>query len=138
MPEFGSAGEPESFEDRREPWPATAVGGFCRRRGRDDIGSARDGVGRRPAASYPATARRPPRAHDVAGAVWMPGLGSALSSIGFGAIIAFSSLLSVERGWSPIWLTFSAFAASLVTARLMLGHLPDRLGGATVALVCAC
>jgi predicted MFS family arabinose efflux permease len=71
----------------------------------------------------------------VAGAVWLPGLGSALSSIGFGAIIAFSSLLSAERGWTPIWLTFSAFAAALVAARLFLGHLPDRLGGARVALV---
>jgi predicted MFS family arabinose efflux permease len=72
----------------------------------------------------------------VARAVWMPGLGSALSSIGFGAIIAFSSLLSAERGWSPVWLVFSAFATSLVAARLVFGHMPDRLGGARVALVC--
>jgi MFS family permease len=76
-----------------------------------------------------------PALMKVAGAVWMPGLGSALSSIGFGAIIAFSSLLSAERGWSPVWLVFSAFAASLVAARLVLGHIPDRLGGARVALV---
>jgi hypothetical protein len=66
----------------------------------------------------------------VAGAIWMPGLGAALGSVGFGAIIAFSSLLSAERGWSPLWLIFSAFAATLVAARLILGHLPDRLGGA--------
>lgn len=72
----------------------------------------------------------------LAGAVWMPGLGSAFSSIGFGAMIAFSSLLSVERGWNPVWLAFSAFAVSLVAARLALGHMPDRLGGARVALVC--
>jgi len=72
----------------------------------------------------------------VAGTVWMPGLGSAFSSIGFGAIIAFSSLISVERGWSPVWLIFSAFAVSLVAARLAFGHVPDRLGGARVALVC--
>lgn len=72
----------------------------------------------------------------VARAVWMPGFGSALSSIGFGAIIAFSSLLSAERGWSPVWLVFTCFAASLVVARLLLGHVPDRLGGARVALVC--
>ncbi|MBV8615332.1 MAG: arabinose transporter [Acetobacteraceae bacterium] len=71
----------------------------------------------------------------VARAVWMPGFGSALSSIGFGTMIAFSSLLSVERHWSPVWLLFSAFAASLVAARLFLGHVPDRLGGARVALV---
>jgi len=34
---------------------------------------------------------------SVAGAVWLPGLGSALSAIGFGTMIAFSSLLSAER-----------------------------------------
>jgi LysR substrate binding domain len=33
----------------------------------------------------------------VAAVVWMPGFGSALSSIGFGTMIAFSSLLSAER-----------------------------------------
>ena len=71
----------------------------------------------------------------VAGAVWMPGLGSALSSIGFGVMIAFSSLLSAERGWSPVWLLFSAFAVALVVARFALGQLPDRVGGAKVALV---
>jgi MFS family permease len=72
----------------------------------------------------------------VAGAVWLPGLGAAFSSIGFGAIIAFSSLLFAERGWSPVWLAFSAFAVSLIAARVVFGHLPDRLGGARVALVC--
>src|SRR5437868_3784580 len=46
----------------------------------------------------------------VAGAVWMPGVGSALSSLGYGAMLAFSSLLATERGWSPVWLTFTAFA----------------------------
>jgi MFS family permease len=72
----------------------------------------------------------------TARAVWMPGLGSALSSIGFGAIIAFSSLLSAERGWSPLWLVFTCFAVSLVAARFLFGHLPDQLGGARVALAC--
>src|SRR3954469_20887796 len=67
--------------------------------------------------------------------VWMPGLGSALSCIGFGTMIAFSSLLSVERNWNPIWILFSTFAVSLTTTRLFLGHLPDRRGGAKVALI---
>src|SRR5947207_10245249 len=72
----------------------------------------------------------------VAGAVWLPGLGSALSSVGFGAMIAFSSLLAMQRGWTPVWVSFSAFAAALVAGRLFFGHVPDRLGGARVALVC--
>jgi MFS family permease len=72
----------------------------------------------------------------VLGAVWLPGFGSALSTVGFGAMIAFSSLLSAERGWNPLWLTFSAFAVALVAARLFFGHTPDKLGGAKVALAC--
>ncbi|HEV7880050.1 MAG TPA: hypothetical protein VGP39_18480, partial [Bradyrhizobium sp.] len=83
--------------------------------------------------------RRGARSHllRVARAVWMPGLGSALSTFGFGGLIAFSSLLSAERDWNPVWLLFSAFAAALVVARLFLGHLPDKLGGARVALMSA-
>ena len=73
----------------------------------------------------------------VIGAVWMSGLGSALSSVGFGTMIAFSSLLSVERAWLPVWLLFTAFATALVAARLFFGHLPDKLGGARVALISA-
>jgi MFS family permease len=69
-------------------------------------------------------------------AVWLPGFGSALSTLGFGAMIAFSSLLSAEYNWNPLWLCFSAFALALVAARLLFGHTPDRLGGAKVALVC--
>jgi MFS family permease len=88
-----------------------------------------------PLASVPAQRGVRPSLLKVARAVWMPGVGSALSSIGLGVMIGFSSLLALERHWSPLWLFFSAFAASLVGARLFLGHLPDRLGGARVALV---
>jgi MFS family permease len=89
-----------------------------------------------PLASVPAEGGIRPALLSVIGAVWLPGVGSAFSSIGFGAMIAFGSLLSAERGWSPIWLIFSAFAVSLVAARSVFGHLPDRLGGARVAVVC--
>ncbi|KLK91275.1 MFS transporter [Microvirga vignae] len=71
----------------------------------------------------------------VIGAVWVPGLGLAFSSIGFGAITAFISLLFVNRGWSPAWLAFTAFASSFMVVRIFFGHLPDRFGGARVALV---
>jgi MFS family permease len=69
--------------------------------------------------------------------IWLPGLGAALSSVGFGAIAAFSSLLFADHGWAPVWLAFSAYALSLIVARLMFGHLPDRIGGARVALLFA-
>ena len=78
-----------------------------------------------------------PGVMKVIGAVWLPGVGSALSSIGFGAILAFSALISAERGWNPVWLSFSTFAISLVLARACLGHVPDKLGGARVAAVSA-
>ena len=71
---------------------------------------------------------------SVAKAVWVPGVGAALSSIGFGAILAFASLLFANRGWSPVWLAFTAYAVALIAARLGLGHLPDMIGGARVAL----
>ena len=67
-------------------------------------------------------------------AVWRPGLGLALSSLGFAAVTTFITLLFVSRGWAPSWAGFSAFAAAFVLARVVGGHLPDRLGGARVAL----
>jgi MFS family permease len=70
----------------------------------------------------------------VAAAVCVPGIGAALSSIGFGAILAFASLLFANRGWTPVWIAFTAYALALVAARLGLGHLPDRIGGARVAV----
>jgi MFS family permease len=90
-------------------------------------------------AALPQVAPQPgarPALRSVMGAVWMPGIGAALSSIGFGAILAFSSLLFATRDWNPVWLAFSAFAVSLIAARAFFGHVPDRLGGARVALVC--
>jgi predicted MFS family arabinose efflux permease len=89
-----------------------------------------------PLRSVPAQRGSQPGLTKVLGAVWLPGFGSALSSIGLGAMIGFGSLLCAERGWSPLWLPFSAFAIALVAARLLLGHTPDKLGGAKVALVC--
>lgn len=72
----------------------------------------------------------------VLGAVWLPGVGSALTTVGFGAITAFVTLLFADRGWSDGWLPYSTFAGVFILARLALGSLPDRLGGARVALAC--
>src|SRR3989442_10911116 len=78
------------------------------------------------------------RAHasltTVIGAVWVPGVGLALSSFGFGAMTAFASLLFASRGW-PIWTAFTSFAIAFIVARVFLGHLADRVGGARVALI---
>lgn len=71
----------------------------------------------------------------VIGAVWLPGLGAALASIGYCSILAFSSLLYADNHWRPVWLGFTAFGAALIVARMICGHLPDRYGGAKIALL---
>jgi MFS family permease len=70
----------------------------------------------------------------VMASVWVPGLGAALSSVGFGAITAFSALLFVAHGWAA-WPAFTIFAAVFILARLFLGHLADRFAAPRVALL---
>ena len=88
-----------------------------------------------PLARIPATPRAQAGVMKVMAAVWVPGVASAMSSIGFGAIIAFSSLLFVAHGWAA-WPAFSVFAAAFILTRMTLGQLTDRFGGAKVALIC--
>lgn len=83
----------------------------------------------------PSSARRVPF-YKVLGTVWMPGVGLALSSVGFGVITAFIALLFSAKTWGDASLVFTAFGAAFIGARLLFGHLPDKLGGAKVALVC--
>lgn len=84
----------------------------------------------------------PPLSHvrpafiEVAGAVWVPGLGLAFSSLGFGAITTFVALVFAKNGWNAAWLAFTLLSVTFVLGRLIFGHLPDRVGGAKVALVC--
>jgi predicted MFS family arabinose efflux permease len=56
----------------------------------------------------------------VFGQVWVPGFGSALGSVGFGAVTTFAALLFADRGWT----------------RVFFSHAADRFGGAKVALFC--
>jgi MFS family permease len=81
-----------------------------------------------------ATARVKTGVVKVMAAVWIPGVASALSSIGFGAITAFSALLFVARGWAA-WPAFTTFALTFMLTRMLFGNLADRFGGAKVALV---
>jgi MFS family permease len=71
----------------------------------------------------------------VVSAVWLPGVGLALASAGFGAMTAFVSLLFAARGWT-VWPAFTVFAVAFILARVFLGHLADTVGGAKVALIC--
>ncbi|EOF4706005.1 MFS transporter [Klebsiella oxytoca] len=72
---------------------------------------------------------------SVMHAVWLPGLGAALASTGYCAILAFSSLYYSAMHWQPVWMAFTAFGVALIIARTVAGHLPDRFGGARIALI---
>src|SRR2546427_168528 len=80
------------------------------------------------------TARSRPALSKVVAAVWLPGAGLALSSVGLGAVTAFVALLFAARGWT-VWPAFTTFAVAFIFARVAFGHLADRIGGAKVALV---
>jgi MFS family permease len=90
----------------------------------------------RPTVASIAHTHRPSFAKVVV-AVWAPGVGLAFSSVGFGAITTFVVLLFAQRGWGLAWLALTIFATAFVVARVFLGHLADRVGGAKVALVSA-
>jgi MFS family permease len=64
-----------------------------------------------------------------------PGFAIALASIGYAAIATFIVLHLEARGVGHGATVFAAFAAMLVLTRLVLGHLPDRVGAAPVAIV---
>lgn len=87
-----------------------------------------------PLASAPSTPQVRSGLLRVMSAVWLPGIGAALSSLGFGAVTAFAALLFVAQGW-PAWIAFSMFAVAFILTRFTLGHLADRFGGAKVAFV---
>jgi MFS family permease len=82
----------------------------------------------------PTATARPPFA-NVLRAVTGPGIGLALSSFGFGAITTFVALVFAQRRWGQAWIAFTALSVTFILARLLFGHLPDKIGGARVALV---
>ncbi|SDT60502.1 arabinose transporter [Bradyrhizobium canariense] len=81
------------------------------------------------------TVRRVPF-YKVLGKVWVPGFGLFLCSSGFGVITTFIALLFAAENWGSASLAFTAFGAAFIGARLLFAHLPDKIGGGKVALVC--
>jgi MFS family permease len=63
-----------------------------------------------------------------------PGFAIALASVGYATLAAFIVLLLESRGVGHGATVFAAFAAMIVLARLLAGHLPDRHGPAPVAI----
>ncbi len=64
----------------------------------------------------------------------LPGTGLMLSALSFGAIAAFSTLRFARESWPHASFAMSAFGVAYVLARLLLGGLPDRFGGARIAV----
>jgi MFS family permease len=81
------------------------------------------------------SARRVPF-YKMLGTVWVPGLGLFLCSSGFGVITTFIALLFAAKNWGSASLAFTAFGVAFIGARLLFAHLPDKIGGGKVALVC--
>ena len=62
------------------------------------------------------------------------GISLALSSMSFSGLGAFVTLLFAAHRWNDATAVLAVFAATYVVARVFFGHLPDRFGGARVAL----
>jgi MFS family permease len=72
--------------------------------------------------------------HRVLGQIWREGVGLMLSGAGIAGLTAFASLYFALRGWGHAGLVMTAFGIGFIAVRLVLGHLPDRMGGYRVTL----
>lgn len=77
-------------------------------------------------------AERPPFL-SVMGHIWWHGLIVCLQGIGFAGIGAFFTLYFRDLSWSYSALGLTAFGSGFVLVRVLFSHLPDRVGGLTVA-----
>jgi MFS family permease len=89
-----------------------------------------------PLRDLPVSGHASPSVRRVLRAVSVPGLGMALTAVGFGTITTFGVLLFAERGWDSAWIALTALSVAFILGRVVFGHLPDKIGGARVALVC--
>ncbi len=71
---------------------------------------------------------------QIIGRIRGPGLALCLAGIGSAAIGAFMPLLFLQRGWSHVGLGLTCFGGAFVLARILFGHLPDRVGSIPVAI----
>ena len=78
-------------------------------------------------------AERPPF-WNVVGRIWLDGSIVCLQGIGFAAIGAFFTLYFLDQGWSYAGLGLTAFGVGFVLVRVLVGHLPDLIGGLPVAI----
>jgi MFS family permease len=72
--------------------------------------------------------------YRVIGQIWREGLGLMLSGVGLSGLTAFASLYFAARSWGHAGLVMTAFGVGFIVVRIVLGHLPDKIGGYRVAL----
>jgi MFS family permease len=70
----------------------------------------------------------------VVGQIWREGLGLMLQGVGLSGLTAFASLYFAARSWGHAGLVMTAFGVGFIFVRVVLGSLPDRVGGNRVAL----
>jgi MFS family permease len=71
--------------------------------------------------------------YRVIGQIWREGLGLMLQGVGLSGLTAFASLYFAMRGWGHAGLVMTSFGGGYIFVRLVLGHLPDKIGGYRVA-----
>jgi MFS family permease len=71
--------------------------------------------------------------HRVIGQIWREGLSLMLQGVGLSGLTAFASLYFAAKGWIHAGLVMTAFGVGFIFIRVVLGHLPDRIGGFRVA-----
>jgi len=72
--------------------------------------------------------------YKVIGRIWREGLGLMLQGVGLSGLTAFASLYFAAHHWNSAGLVMTAFGIGFILVRLVLGHLPDLVGGYRVAM----
>ena len=72
--------------------------------------------------------------YRVVGQIWKEGLGLMLQGVGLSGLTAFASLYFAAHGWGNAGLVMTAFGVGFIFVRVVLGNLPDRIGGYRVAV----
>jgi MFS family permease len=71
--------------------------------------------------------------HRVLALIWRPGLVLAFATAPYAAMASFLAVDYAARGWQGAGLALSAFAVCFILVRVFFAHLPDKIGGLTVA-----
>lgn len=73
--------------------------------------------------------------YRVIGLIWRHGLAMSLATAPFAALAAFVALYYASRGWTGAGYPVMGFGAGYIVMRLFFAGLPDRMGGARVAVI---